>query len=434
MFKKKFLFNLLNKGDYILVGLSGGADSVCLFHILNEIKDEYNLTIECAHINHLLRGESADGDMEFVSDLCKAQNIKLHILKKDAAEFAQKNKLSIEESGRIIRYNFFEKIISKNKNGKIATAHTKNDNAETVLFNLIKGNMPLGIKTKRDNIIRPLINVEKSEIIEYLNENKFEYRTDETNFSTDFVRNKIRIDLIPKIKEEFNQNFTNTVYNVSDILEIENNFMDAEVNKSFEKCTCRNDKIIADIDFLAQLHPAILRRLIKKIFYRLSSETIFYTNIIDIENLIKKSHTGKKLTLPDNIIAEISYNELTFYRNIIKKLDFSYELKLNKELIIDEIGISILLSDKVLEKTHAVYEINANYDKLIVRNKKDGDKVFIEKINGHKRISDIFTDKKIPRDEREKKPIFLYNDKIVLIPGLFSENNLKNDKNYLYIY
>jgi len=434
MFKDKIVstilkYDLIKKNDKILIGLSGGADSVCLFHVLSEIREEFNLTIECAHINHMIRDEEATRDADFVKKLCDDCNIKIHILNEDVKKFAKKNGLTVEESGRIIRYNYF--IKTAGADFKIATAHTKDDNAENVLMNLIKGNNPLGIAPKRENIIRPLIEVEKTEIFDYLQEK--EYKTDSSNFSEIYLRNKVRISLIPLIKEKFNQNFTNTVYNTSDILLFENDYFDGIVNDFIKKNAEFNENsLVLSLKSMEKLHLAVKRRVVKKLYLSLNQgkSELSYKNITDVIVLLGKAQTGKKIVLPSRIFAEISYENLVFYKNSQKIGKYSYELCVNNSVIVPELGLEFILSEKELLISYKkLYKISC--EKITIRSRENGDRVRIK--SGHKNLSDLYTDNKIPRDVREKTPVILNDDKIIIIPDIYEHKETAVNNLFLYI-
>ena len=228
--------NLIKNGDRVLVGLSGGADSVYLLRALLAIKEEHNLSISAAHINHGIR-ETAKRDEDFVKDLCDKFSVPLFIDHINMNDIAKKYKITSEEAGRKARYNFFNSIENIDK---IALAHNLDDNAETILFRIIRGTGIqglTGIPINRDKIIRPILNTKRIEIIEELKALNQEYMVDETNLSNDYTRNKIRNLLIPYIEEEFNNKFKDALIrlkdNSIDSLEIINNIkFDFEIDKS----------------------------------------------------------------------------------------------------------------------------------------------------------------------------------------------------------
>lgn len=218
---------LIKENDSILVLLSGGADSVFLVYFLNKFKKLFNIKINAFHLNHMLRKDAADDDEIFCEKLCKKLNIKLFNKKVEVAKFAKKEKISIEEAGRIIRYNETEKIIINNKINKAATGHHQDDLVETILLNFIKGSGIdglSGIPVKRDNIIRPLLCLKKSEINEYLEQNNIEYKIDETNYDSGFERNFLRNEIIEIISQRLNPNFTDSIVRLSEITSLFRDF------------------------------------------------------------------------------------------------------------------------------------------------------------------------------------------------------------------
>jgi len=209
---------LLFSGEKILVALSGGPDSVFLLHLLNKYKKKFKIELGAVHINHLLRGTDSERDELFCKIICAELSIPFYLLRTDVKTFAKKSKTSLEVAGRKIRYEFFDKTAKANKYDKIVTAHNADDNAETVLLNLIKGTGIkgiAGIPVRRNNIVRPILSLTKKEILDYLDENKFEYRIDESNLSNDFERNFLRNEVIPLIRKNINPSFSNSVLNTS---------------------------------------------------------------------------------------------------------------------------------------------------------------------------------------------------------------------------
>ena len=217
-------YNMFSPGDNCVVALSGGADSVSLLHILLALSDELGINIYAAHINHGIRGESADADEVFVRQMCERLDIALFSKSADVTRFAEQNNKGIEHAGRLIRYDFLDSIDLPNK--KIATGHTKNDCAETILMNIIRGCSTAGlggILPVRDNIVRPVIELTREETVRFCRENDISYVTDESNFSREYTRNSVRLELIPYIQRHFNPNIVETLTKNAKIIGDENN-------------------------------------------------------------------------------------------------------------------------------------------------------------------------------------------------------------------
>lgn len=206
-------YNLINNNDKIVVAVSGGPDSMCLLNVLNTLKEKLNIELFVAHINHMIR-EEADSETEYVKRYCEQNNIKCFIKKANVLEMAKEQKRGTEEMGRIVRYDFFEYVANEVSADKIAIAHTENDNAETILMNLMRGSSLEGLKgiePIRGKYIRPIIECNRDEIEKYCEDNNLNPKFDKTNKDNTYTRNKIRNLLIPYIKKEFNPNIISTL-------------------------------------------------------------------------------------------------------------------------------------------------------------------------------------------------------------------------------
>lgn len=280
-------YNLLEKGDKIVVALSGGADSVSLLDVLYSLKELYNLTIYTAHVNHGIRGEEADRDENFCKILSKKYNAELFIKKADVKAIAQQQKISEELCGRNVRYTFFEEL-SRKLDAKIATAHTASDNAETLLFNIIRGTSVSGagaIPPKRDNIIRPLIELTRADIEQYCVDNRLEYVNDSTNYSDDYTRNNIRHNIIP-ILTRINPNFEQAAMRFSENAREIADYLKAETETAIQNCTL---KYGYDCKKLLSYDTAILKNAILLICKRHTGISVEYKHIQLIADIIKNS-------------------------------------------------------------------------------------------------------------------------------------------------
>ena len=369
--------NLLDNGDRVLVALSGGADSVALLRLLLEISEEYDISVAAAHINHQLR-DTADRDMNFCKDLCADLGVHLDILTCDIKKGAKEKGVSEELYARNVRYDFLESL----GYDKIATAHNKNDNAETLLYNFMRGaslSGLCGIPYKRGNIIRPLLDIEKSEIVRFCNENGYGFMTDETNLSEIYTRNKIRLSLIPKIEQEFNENFVNTVTANSELLSFDNDFLEAEAEKLY------NGEILSD--FSGSIPPALLFRLIQRYFKERtgSFQNLPLGFVKSIVSLLKGNKTGSKTDLPDGFEAYISYGRL-FIDKKGEIPQFEYEIKPDIPVFIPEIQKTAVLKENKNGKIFL-----SDTEELKIRNKRDGDIFYPVGMTGKKRLSDYFS-------------------------------------------
>ena len=241
MIRKKVLetikkYNLIEERDKIILGVSGGPDSISMLVILNELKEKMNFDIIVCHVNHGIR-ENAKLDEEYVKGFCEKIGVKFYCLNARVKEIANSEKLGLEEAGRKVRYDFFYEILKKENANKIAIAHNKNDNSETIIMNILRGsgtNGLRGIEPKQGIYIRPLIEIERHDIEEFCNQENLEPRIDESNFENEFTRNKIRNIVIPYIKKEFNPNIINSLERLSEITREQEDFLNLEAQKKYK--------------------------------------------------------------------------------------------------------------------------------------------------------------------------------------------------------
>lgn len=298
-------YDLIKPKDKILLGVSGGPDSTAMLVCLNELSKEMNFEIIVCHINHGIR-ENAILDEKYVREFCENLNIPFFVLHANVIEEAKRQKRGIEETGRIIRYNFFEKIMEKENCNKIAIAHNKMDNVETIIMNALRGSGISGIKgidVKSSKYIRPLIEVSREEIEEFTK--RYNPRLDETNYENKYTRNKIRNIVIPYIKKEFNPNIVETITRLSCILREENEYLDKIIKKSYEIICVEevyNEENLLTIILDSRafnlediyIRKKIILYSIKKIFG--STKGIEKIHIDDIIKLCKKGIGNKFLT------------------------------------------------------------------------------------------------------------------------------------------
>ncbi|HCF65410.1 MAG TPA: tRNA lysidine(34) synthetase TilS [Clostridiales bacterium] len=317
-------YEQIKSGDTIVVGVSGGPDSICLLNVLKNLQNELKINIVVAHINHMIRKE-ADSETEFVQDFCKQRDIKCFVKKVDVLQIAKEKKLGTEEVGRKIRYDFFEEVKNLVGGNKIATAHNANDNAETVLMNFLRGSGSTGLKgiePIRDNkLIRPIIECTRQEIEQYCNEKGLNPKYDKTNQESIYTRNKIRNMLIPYIQENFNPNIIETINRMSHLIATDEMYFKSIVKQSYkETFISRTEKeIILDLKKFNVLEKVIKSRLI---IYTIN-ELLGTTNGIEkihIEDVIKlcKNNIGNKYLTPNKNIKIMIKNKKIFFTRYCK--------------------------------------------------------------------------------------------------------------------
>lgn len=308
-------YELIENGDNIVIGVSGGPDSMALLNLLINLKKDkkINCEITVAHINHGIRKEAED-ETKYVENFCKQHEIECFIKREKVEELAKEQKIGTEEAGRKLRYNFFEEVSSKVNATKIATAHNANDNSETVLMNLIRGTGISGLKgieAKRDNkYIRPLIETTRKEIEEYCEEYKLEPKQDKSNNENIYTRNKVRNILLPLIEKEFNPNIINSLNRMSQIVKEENEYLQKQVEKAYEEIVIEEfignkrfdgeNVILLDLKKFNNQDTVIKNRLVLYTITKLlgTSQNIEMIHISDIIKLCK-NNIGNKYLIPN---------------------------------------------------------------------------------------------------------------------------------------
>ncbi len=424
--------NLISNGQSVLLALSGGSDSVCLLHILNELKNKLGFSLYACHLNHSIRDE-ADSDEEFVRKLCEKLGVRCFFKKCDIKSIAKKEKLSEELVGRNERYLFFEEISKKYKIDLVATAHNKNDVAETILMHIFRGSGldgQKGIAYRRENIIRPLLDCEKKDIEKYCRDNGFSFVFDKTNNSDVYTRNKIRLRIIPEIEESINKGFINTLVKNSEIIKDDADFLNIEAKKVFYS-NYHNGKL--DLLGVKDLHIALLRRIILFMHQEYFGNTLNMqsVHIESVVKLIKSGKSGKYVNIDNNSRCVVESGKLFFSQNNNENPAFEYKLELDKKVFIKEAGLHFTLTEwsGAGEKFYLT-----STDNIWVRSRRRGDVFYPEGMTGKKKLSDYFTDCKIPVSERDLIPIITYNDDILWIVNKRKDRRfLKGEKAYTFL-
>lgn len=319
-------YTLIENGDILVLGVSGGPDSITMLDILNEIKndDKINLNFEIivCHINHMIR-EEANEDEEYVKKYCNKKNIQFYSESIDVKKLANNNKTGVEETGRTVRYEFFNEICKKTNANKIAIAHNKNDKIETIIMNVIRGTGISGLKgieAKRGKYIRPLIECERFEIENYCEQNKLNPRIDKTNFDNEYTRNKIRNVVIPYIKKEFNPNIIETIDRLSDVVNKEDLYIEEQMKKEYKNLLQeeRNGQIVLNLKKFNNQEKVIKARLVLYTITRLlgNCKGIEKIHIEDIIKLCSNNIGNKYLTPNKNVKVLVKNHQIYFISQI----------------------------------------------------------------------------------------------------------------------
>lgn len=422
---------LIENTDTIIVGASGGPDSQFMIYILNSLKDQIGFEMILAHLNHLHRKE-AKNDEDLVKKTAEELDLKFFTRSRSMDDYAKEHGLSSEDAGRRLRYEFFNDLAKNYEKAKIAVAHNKDDQAETVLMRIIRGTGLDGLKAmdyKSENIIRPILNIKKSEIIAYLDSKKIPYAIDATNFENDYTRNKIRLDIIPKL-EEINPKVVDQIFSLSELAKDDLEVLDGVIDNKFnDLAEIKKDKIVFDKVKFDKTNPAVLRRIIRKAIEILNGEIkdISRDNIDEFLS-IRDLDTGKKIII-DKLILRKTYDSYIL-ENVNRREKFEEVISLpeNGQINFDGLYIktSIINTNKYDKSEKIGY---FDYDKLVfplkVRTRRNGDRFVPLGHKSEKKLKDFLIDQKIDREKRDKIPLILSDDKIIWLTSIRISDEFK---------
>lgn len=415
-------WNMLPPGCTVVIGLSGGADSMTLAHFLLKYTKLHHIRILAAHINHGLRGKEADADELFVTKWCHENNLELRVLHADVRALAAEKSEGLEECGRNVRYSFFKSLCGENS--RIATAHTLSDSAETVLFNLTKGTGTrglCGIPSVRENIIRPLIELTRTQVEEYCGYYNLPYITDSTNLTPDYQRNKIRLSVIPVLKE-INPAFETAVFGMTKILTEDERYLSDLAQRAFADAVCSGGYTVT---VLQKLAPPVLSRFVKLAHHRISDIRLESKHIRAVQEII--SAGAGSVTISGGIQCTIQGNTLFMnHREKQTELEWSVRFSPAATQLPDGRTLSITkLTKKELENrckfNNLLFNNLINYDTICsitsVRNRRNGDMFHPAGRGVTKSLKKLFNEAKIKPLRRGSLAMLESGGKIIWIEG-----------------
>lgn len=436
--------HMFDEGDKVIVAVSGGPDSMALLHVLYKLKEKLGISLYVAHVNHGLRGMESDEDEAYVARFCESLNIEFKSKKVDINEISKLRNLSSESAGREVRYEFFEELMKNFSAQKVAIAHNANDQAETILMRIMRGTGMdglIGIRPVRDNIfVRPLINTTREEIEEYCFKNNLNPRIDKTNLEAIYARNKVRLQLIPYIQENFNKDIIQVLNRLSYTIKVDNEYMEALSKEKFKKyCDISREKVIISKEAFLE-HEAMITRILRLAINNLlgnlyNFEKIHIYDIIRIQGY----STGKEINLPNGVFVTNNYGDIIIYRSRKQNI----KLKNEEYILRDGINVMEDINIKISTKIISVEEkIDFRHNKWIkyfdcdkikggmaLRFRKDGDRFTPLGMNGSKKLKDLFIDLKIPKEQRNEIPLICFGGDIAWIIGYRVSEIFKVDEN-----
>lgn len=430
---------MLNRGDKVLVAVSGGPDSVALLHFLTQVKPVYDLTLHVFHLNHMIRGREADKDAQFVAEFANKLGVPSTPMRFDVPAFMKREKLSLEEAAREARYELMDKLASEIKASKIALGHHADDQVETFLMRLIRGSGLKGLLSilpVRNHYIRPFIEVSKEEIIDYINENGLEYRLDASNEDLSILRNKIRRELVPLISS-YNPQFKPVLLRTIEVVREDQLHLEELTSEVFNVLAETGEGIARiPVQGVIAQSIALRRRLMRKCISWVKTDLrgIDFKHIENILSNIEEAPAQFELELPGNIIVFTEYEHLVFARRELFELAPVEPIRLEVPGItrVGTLGVEIdaqLTSSANLEFERNGRVAHLDADKipaeLFVRTRRPGDSFKPFGMTKDKKLQDFFVDEKVPKRERDRVPIIASDGDIIWIAGFRIDERFK---------
>lgn len=436
-------YGLLEKGDRMVVGVSAGVDSMVLLHLLDALRQDFSLTLIVAHLNHGLRPQESLKEVEFVRKESDRLGLSFEYQEVDVRAFQKIKKISLQEAARQVRFQFFHGLCQKYSAGKIALGHHADDQVETLLLRLFRGSGVQGLKgmlpIREGRIIRPLLEVWKDEIESIAHEHSIPYLMDSSNLKKDYLRNRIRLNLIPLIEKEYQKGFRRNLFRSSILLRQENAFIDQETEKAFLRIIHQEEEgIFFNVSEFQSLHPALKWRFIQKVLGRVNGRTnqieLDVREVNLIHQALQEPPASFLIPLSRGLCCEKRYERVFLKRGEPKTIPpFEVELQCPGRTFLSEIGKEIILEQgdsSDLEsitpsRTIAFLDYERLQWPLRVRNFRPGDRFQPMGFKGTQKLKEFFINHKVPKFERPGIPLLISGDRIVWVIGYRLDERFK---------
>ncbi|MGP0630343.1 tRNA lysidine(34) synthetase TilS [Nitrospina sp. 32_T5] len=441
------IHNMVTPGDHLVVAVSGGPDSVALLYALDRLRSEMELRLTVAHLDHGTREGASEEDAEFVRQAAVRLGIPVVVEREDVPGASAKSGMSFQETARTIRLKFLESVREQVSAQRVALGHTADDQAETVLINLLRGGGPRGLsgmRPVRGNLIRPLIDCTREDVMEFLKKEKIEFREDATNRDVQYLRNRIRMELLPYLEREYNPQVRQALQQTARILQWEEEHLNREAEDWFERLgreDHQNRQVILECEALKALSPALQARLVRLALERgrgnLRRAT--FDHILKVLALLESGQSGKVVSLPGEWAAEREADSLKIYKipesqpgilnNSNLLMGEGCLLQIPGVTSVESLGIQISAEvEKGAHKEPAdIQQALLDFDKtgpvLRIRHWRAGDRFQPLGMQGSKKLKDYFKDEKIPRAERKRMTVLTTADDHIIwvLEGRISE-------------
>ena len=428
-------YNMISADDVVIAGVSGGADSMCLLFVLEELKKKIDFRLIVVHVNHCVRGEDADADEAYVRKICSEHGIECEVFREDMQGYAKQMKLSEEEAGRNIRRRSYEKTVEKYGGTKIALAHHQEDNAETFFLHLARGSKLkglTGIYPVNGIYIRPLLCVSRSQIEEFLEKRNILYCNDVTNSEEVYLRNRVRMNVLPYFQKEINPKTVEHINSTMEYLCQVEEFLEKHADLAYGKC-CRKTEngIILSGEETEKCEPLIRGMVIRRAMTETAGreKDIEEIHVEALKDLMTKQN-GRKVDLPYNMKAERIYEgiRISTVKNVpeSEQKEWILEPVMGKMMVYncDGMKISCRLFKKpegdlsVPKKTYTKwFDYDIIKDNVTVRTRRAGDRIVIDEKGNSQKLKSFFINEKIPSEERDHIPLFADGQQILWVTG-----------------
>ena len=427
---------MLARGDRVLAALSGGPDSVALLDILARRRKSLGITLHAAHLDHMLRGAESRADAEFCRAFARKLKVPIAIGRANVKLVASRRGLSLEQAARLARYEFLEKAADQVKANRIAVAHNADDQAETVLLNMLRGAGPdglAGMPPVRGRVVRPLIEVRRREIEAYCAQRRLKPRTDSSNLERDFLRNRVRLDLLPALEKE-QPKLRQALLRLARVARDENELLNRMAQDALAGA-CRKatrTQIALRLDALASLPPALQRRVARAAIGRLRGDlaNIEYVHIETIRALAVVGSPGKRLHLPDGLTVSRTYEDLVLSAEPPAKrepaLEEEFALAVPGRTRVALLGLEIAAAfmpaagarEAMREgRGTACLDYAQLAEPLIIRTRRPGDRFRPLGMAGTVKLQDFFVDRKVPEPARDRVPLLVSGGEMAWVVG-----------------
>lgn len=429
-------YQMLSDGDYVLIGISGGPDSVALLFLLRQYIGTRPIKLHLVHINHQLR-EAAAAESAYIEQLAAELALPCSSFVMPVAEYAAREGYSLEQAGHILRFACFRQVAEQYGATKLALGHHQGDRAETVLIHLLQGCGLDGLAAlppKEGWLIRPLIEVRKEALIAYCNQKNLRYFIDCSNETPDCLRNRIRLELLPQLKAQFNQNIVSSLTQLAELAWTDQEYLERQTEQLWQQHgTITNGQAVLPLDVLFHQPLALKRRLLRKAYQALAGnmQNLCFAHVEKMLELLSSQQGEKKLSLPQKITYIKAYDKIYFVSETVASDEkYSYNWALKEPFYLKE--RNWLLTAEWPQQPNSVndmWQVTMDADclphTLTIRNRRPGDVVRPMNMGGKKKLKEYLIDHKIPASQRDQLPLVLAADEIIWIPGCFLSDRVK---------